>query len=111
MYPGFARWRWPALLTAAVVIASAAYALTRNPDQELFITAPVERATIATYVKATGTVEPVITVDVSSQLSGRIAEVLVKDNASVKQRQVIARLDPDAYDARVSEARAALKVA
>ena len=98
-------------MTAAVVIASAAYAVTRNSDEKLFITAPVERGTMATYVKATGTVEPVITVDVSSQLSGRIAEVLVNDNDAVKQGQVIARLDPDAYDARVSEARAALKVA
>jgi HlyD family secretion protein len=107
----FVRGRWLALLIAILVVASAAYAITRNSDESRFITANVERGTIATYVKATGTVEPVITVDVSSQLSGRIAEVLVSDNDEVKHGQVIARLDPDAYNARVSEAQAALKVA
>jgi HlyD family secretion protein len=111
MKQGLFGWKWLALLSAAVVIASAAYAVTRNSDEKLFIAAAVQRGTIATYVKATGTVDPVITVDVSSQLSGRIAEVLVNDNDAVTQGQVIARLDPDAYDARVSEARAALKVA
>src|SRR5262249_241552 len=63
----------------------------------LFITAPVQRGTVATYVRATGTIEAVITVDVSSQLSGRIAEVLVNHNEVVKQGQVIARLDPEIY--------------
>src|SRR5947208_15782002 len=88
-----------------------AYSTTRNSAIELFITAPIERGTIASYVKATGTVETVITVDVSSQLSGRIAEVLVNYNDAVTQGQVIAQLDPETYDARVSEARASLKVA
>jgi len=111
MRQGFVGWRWLAALIAAPVIASAAYALTRNSDEKRFITASVERGTITTSVKATGTVEPVITVDVSSQLSGRVAEVLVSDNDEVNKGQVIARLDPDAYDARMSEARAALKVA
>src|SRR5205807_2120999 len=88
-----------------------AYAATRDSANELFMTALIERGTIASYVKATGTVETVITVDVSSQLSGRVADVLVNDNDTVKQGQVIARLDPEAYDARVSEVRALLKVA
>jgi len=82
-----------------------------NSAEPLFITAEAERGAIASHVKATGSVEPVITVDVSSQLSGRIAEVLVNHNDVVKQGQVIARLDPETYDARISEARAALKVA
>jgi HlyD family secretion protein len=88
-----------------------AYSITRNSANEIYLTAPVERGIVASYVKATGTVETVITVDVSSQLSGRIADVLVTHNNVVKQGQVIARLDPEAYEARVSEARALLKVA
>jgi HlyD family secretion protein len=86
-------------------------AISRNSASELYVTAPVEHGSIATHVKATGIVEPVMTVDVSSQLSGRVADVLVNFNDEVKQDQVLARLDPQAYDARVSEARAALKVA
>ena len=62
-------------------------------------------------IKATGTLEAVKTVDISSQLSGRIADVFVDFNDAVKAGQVIARLDPDIYIARVNEARAALNVA
>jgi len=97
-----------ALILGAVLVT---YGFTRNSANELFITAPIERGTFASYVRATGTVEAVITVDVSSQLSGRMAEVLVNHNEVVEQGQVIARLDPEIYIARVSEARAALKVA
>jgi HlyD family secretion protein len=99
------------ILAVTLVGLLIAYVFTRSSANELFITAPVERGTVATYVRATGTIEAVITVDVSSQLSGRIAEVLVNHNEVVKQGQVIARLDPEIYIARVSEARAALKVA
>ena len=99
----------PALLLASVVIGLV-YGFSRA-STEVYITAPVERGVISTYVKATGTVEAVITVDVSSQLSGRIAQVVVNFNDIVKAGQVIARLDPEIYAARVSEARAALNVA
>jgi HlyD family secretion protein len=76
-----------------------------------FITAPVERGSISTLVRASGTVEAVVSIDVSSQLSGRIAEVFVNFNDSVKAGQAIAQIDQEIYAARVSETRAALKVA
>src|SRR5437016_2372794 len=75
-----------------------------------FLTAPVERGNIATLVKANGTVEAVVSVDVSSQLSGRIAEVFVSFNDTIKVRQPIAQIDPEIFAARVNEARAALNV-
>jgi HlyD family secretion protein len=99
------------LLAAGLAALFVIYSATRNAADELYVSVPVERGVIAKYVKATGTVEPVVTVDVSSQLSGRVAEVLVNFNDAVKQGQIIARLDPEAYDARVGEAKAALKVA
>ena len=97
--------------TIGLVGLALAFAFTPDSAGELYITAPVERGTIASHVRATGIVDPVMTVDVSSQLSGRVAEVLVNFNDEVKQDQVIARLDPQVYDARVNEAEAALKVA
>jgi HlyD family secretion protein len=69
------------------------------------------RGTIATFVRATGSVDAVKTVDVSSQLSGRISEVLVNYNDIAKIEQPIARLDPEISAARVNEAKAVLKVA
>src|SRR5262245_38190144 len=50
--------------------------LVRN-DPYTYVTAPIERGHIATVVRATGTVNPTYTVDISSQLSGRMAEVFV----------------------------------
>src|SRR6266576_3034410 len=76
-----------------------------------FLTGPVERGSIATLVKASGTVEAVVSVDVSSQLSGRIAEVFVNFNDAVAAGQPIAQIDQEIFVARVNEARAALSVA
>lgn len=98
-----------AVLVGAVV-AGLGYFFLPGSDQR-FITAPVERGTISTFVKATGSVDAVITVDVSSQLSGRVSEVLVNYNDEVKAGQPIARLDPEIFAARVNEAKAVLKVA
>jgi HlyD family secretion protein len=95
----------------AVVLLGIGYSYTRGNAGRAYITSPVERGTIVTSVKATGSVEPVITVEVSSQLSGRILEVLVNFNDEVKAGQPIARVDPEIFVARVNEAKAVLKVA
>lgn len=75
------------------------------------LTAPVERGSISNPVKASGTVEAVVSVDVSSQLSGRIAEVFVNFNDNVKAGQPIAKIDQEIFVARVNEAKASLSVA
>ena len=95
----------------AMVLLGFGYSYTRGTAGRAYITSPVERGTIVTSVKATGSVEPVITVEVSSQLSGRISEVLVNFNDEVKAGQPIARVDPEIFVARVNEAKAVLKVA
>lgn len=76
-----------------------------------YLTVPVERGDIVTLVKASGTVEAVVSVDVSSQLSGRVAKVFVNFNDHVTAGQPIAQIDRDIFSARVNEAKAALKVA
>src|SRR5215469_5548687 len=92
-------------------IVGLGYTYSHETSVPTFLTAPVERGSIATLVKASGTVEAVVSVDVSSQLSGRIAEVFVNFNDSVKTGQPIAQLDQEIFAARVNEARAALRVA
>src|SRR5260370_8915973 len=85
------------------------YTYSQERSTPTFITAPVERGSISTLVKASGTVEALVTVDVSSQQSGRIAEVFVNFNDSVKAGQPIAQIDQESFAARVNEARAALR--
>jgi HlyD family secretion protein len=92
------------------LILGLGYTYSLQTSAPTFITAPVERGNIATLVKASGTVEAVVSVDVSSQLSGRIAEVFVNFNDIVRAGQPIAQIDPEIFAARVNEARAALSV-
>jgi HlyD family secretion protein len=86
------------------------YTYGQESSVPTFLTAAVERGGISTLVKASGTVEAVVSVDVSSQLSGRIAEVFVNFNDNVTAGQPIAQIDQEIYAARVNEARAALRV-
>src|SRR6516162_9457461 len=92
------------------LILGLGYTYSQQSSAPIFLTAPVERGSIATLVKASGTVEAVVSVDVSSQLSGRIAEVFVNFNDTIKAGQPIAQIDPEIFAARVKEARAALNV-
>ncbi len=59
-----------------------------------FVTAAVTTGNLSIRVAASGTVEPVRLVDVSTELSGTISKVLVDNNDTVKAGQVLAELDP-----------------
>jgi HlyD family secretion protein len=98
-----------AVLLCALLVVGDTY--VQESPGATFITAPVERGTISNLVTATGTVDAEITVEVSSQLSGRIANVFVGFNDAVKAGQPIAELDQEIFVARVHESRATLKVA
>ena len=76
-----------------------------------YITAPVERGQLSETVTATGTLDALVTVDVSSQVSGQIAELFVDFNDAVKQGQPLAQIDRQSYEARFAEAEAAVNMA
>lgn len=79
-----------------------------NPS---FILARIERGSILSKVSSTGTLSPVITVQVGSQVSGQIKELLADFNEEVRAGQIIARIDPKNFDSKVQEAEAELSVA
>ena len=76
-----------------------------------FATVEVIIAPLVDSVLATGRVHTVSSVDVSSQLSGRIDEVYVDFNDVVDTGDPLARLDPQRFQSRVEELEAALAVA
>jgi HlyD family secretion protein len=101
-----------ALGLAVVLVAGLTFGVFRTGAPEArYLTAPVERGNLTTTLAATGTLSAVTTVQVGSQLSGQIAELLVDFNDKVTKGQPIARLDSDVYAAAVREAEAALDVA
>ncbi len=70
--------------------------------------AAVDRGTITASVRATGSLTPVTTVLVGSQLSGQVIEILADYNSPVRAGQVVARLNPEQIKSRRDAARAEL---
>jgi len=73
-----------------------------------FVTEKVTRGDIITTVTATGTVNAVTSVNVGTQVSGRITTLFVDFNSPVKKGQLIALIDPALFQAQVAQARANL---
>lgn len=71
-----------------------------------FVTASVDRGDILSVVGATGALEAVTTVQVGSQVSGNIQSLHADFNSHVARGEVIARLDPSLFQARLEQARA-----
>lgn len=89
-----------------------AYALWgRDKETTSFRLAKVERGVITAAVSATGTLTPVVSVQVGSQVSGQVRELYVDYNSPVKKNQLIARIDPDSFTLRVNQATADLEAA
>ena len=76
-----------------------------------YVTARIERGTIARLVTATGTVNPVTTVQVGSYVSGPIKEIFVDFNSPVKKGQRVAQIDPRLFVVKVKQAEANLATA
>lgn len=102
------RWRWAiaVLLLAAAGAAAWWFLLRGDGDATRFRTAKLERGPLQAAVAAGGTVNPVVQVSVGSQVSGQIKELLADFNTEVKQGQLIARIDPESFRYRVSQATA-----
>lgn len=81
------------------------------PEAPSYRIAKVERGPLTSTVSASGTLAPVTQVQVGSQVSGQIKEVLADFNTEVRANQVIARIDPESFEARVAQAAAELEVA
>lgn len=100
--------RWGTLALTALLLAGC----SRGGDEAApWITAKAERGRITAKVTASGTLSALVTVQVGSQVSGRIAEIRVDYNSPVKKGQVIARIDPQLFQAALAQARANLQAA
>jgi HlyD family secretion protein len=84
-----------------------AWAFTGS-GEAAYETAPVERGTLEQRVTAVGQLEPLESVDIGSDLTGHVAEVLVDENDVVRTGDVLARLDPGPFENAVVQARAAV---
>lgn len=95
MLIGIVLWRW----------------FSAAPPPLQYKTVLVDRGPVVSMVTATGTVNPVVSVQVGSQVTGKIKELYADFNSVVTKGQLIAQIDPALFQARVASARAALKTA
>lgn len=100
-------WIW-VLAILIVVGVFAAFRLSRKTDPEYF-TAKVEKGDIRQVIEATGTINPVTSVQVGSQVSGMISKLYVDFNSKVTKGQVIAEIDPKLFQGAVLQAQADLQ--
>ena len=93
------------LAIAAIVIVK----LTKSANKELVIrTHVVGEYTVENTVTATGTIEPVETVEVGTQVSGKVEKIYVDFNDVVKKGQLMAELDKQTLNQSLSRAKASL---
>jgi HlyD family secretion protein len=100
------------LLVCVGIIGGGYWWLWWEPERAVtYVTARVERGTITRVVTATGTVNPVTTVQVGSYVSGPIRELFADFNSPVKKGQRVARIDPRLFLVKVKQAEANLTTA
>jgi HlyD family secretion protein len=102
------------IIILVILLAGAAYWYFRIRKEDKPVVLQTERPRygyISKSVTATGTIQPVDTVTVGSQVSGTIKAIYTDFNARVKKGQLIAELDKSLFDAQVNQFKANLDVA
>ena len=103
---------WIGLIVVIAGAISGGYLYTQGVGaRPAFRTVAVSRGPLTAAVSATGTLNAVITVQVGSQVSGQVKQLFADFNSLVKKDQVIARIDPDTFEAKVNQTKAQVDAA
>jgi len=105
-HPGRRRWVWVSALVLLLVAGGVAWRVLRRLPPLQYQTAEVSRGPVLAKVTATGIVSAVVTVQVGSQVSGRIATLHADYNSAAKKGELLAEIDPALFQANVEQGRA-----
>lgn len=106
------KWYTWLLIVAIPVMILAAYFKAKNkPKGEAVVYEKVERRNIVETVSASGKIYPETEIKISSDVSGEITDLYVKEGDSVKVGQILARVNADAYESAVERSTAGVNVA
>jgi len=92
------------LIVIAAAVGGIAYYKNDHTEAPQYVTVPVTRSDLTQVVTANGTLNPVLNVQVGSQISGNILKLFADFNSLVKSNQVVAQLDPAIFIANVHQA-------
>ena len=92
---------------AVILLIATPFILKGNKDNKAeYIKEPIQARTITQIVEATGTIEPINTVSIGSQVSGRIEQIFVDYNTQVEKGQQLAQIDTSLFEAQLQQAKA-----
>lgn len=104
-------WVWLLVLLVVTAGGLAYRSWSQKGAEPTFRTAKIEKGKLTATVAASGTLQPVVSIQVGSQVSGQLKDVLVDFNSQVTKNQLIARIDPESFEYRVRQAEADLDAA
>ena len=99
-------WALSVVVVVAACVAVWRYRAQHQPPPVTYQTTPIARRRIVGRVTATGTLLATVTVQVGTQVSGRIQKLFADYNSPVKKGQLVAKIDPLLFEAAVEQARA-----
>jgi len=103
------RWSWIVLGAVVVAVAGGVWWKSRaKGEAPRYRTATVEVGALRSVVSATGTIRPVVQVQVGSQVSGTVSKLYVDYNSRVTKGQLLCQLEPSSFRARAAQAEAAV---
>src|SRR6516164_6901361 len=100
-----------ALIVVALLVLLFGIRQCRRGGATNFQTSSITRGPITQSVTATGTLNPVVNVQVGSQVSGNIQKLFADFNSEVKAGQTVAQIDPALFQAAVTQAEGDLTTA
>lgn len=99
------------MLSAAVIATASLIYGCSGTDSDTYITQKLENGKIIQKITASGIINPISTINIGTQVSGTISEILVDYNSLVKKGQLLAQIDPALFEATVAQRQAALDIA
>ena len=98
-----------AFVIIALIVGKKSGAFGKSGDFKSVEIQKLERATIIETVAATGKIQPEIEVKLSSEVSGEIIDLPIKEGQDVKKGDLLVKINPDLVQAAVSQSQAALQ--
>ncbi len=99
-------WTWGRLLVPGLIALAALSGCGRSGNKNVgYESATVSRGDVLEHVTASGSLSALVSVDVGSQVSGKVTHLYVDFNSPVRKGQLVAEIDPTVYEAQLQQAQ------
>ena len=100
--------RYIIIVIVALIAIFSVFLISKKAKNQ-YITKDLKKDTIIQYVEASGTIKPINTIAVGTQVSGTVQKIYVDYNSVVKKGDLLAELDPSLFQANVDQSSAKLR--